>query len=125
MINFWEAGYSTVISGSLLDGDTHSSFQEFRAHVPRDVLIYIFCLSADKQVRDQRRIDRAKPSSQDWRDQVDANYPAADTSLLDNAQNYRYVAIDNSFREVADTVAAIKAAIPEIYGDTETSDSTT
>lgn len=115
MINFWEAGYGTVISGSFLDGDTYSSFQEFRAHVPRDVRIYVVCLSANRPVRDQRRIDRAKPSSEDWRDQVDASYPAADTSLCDNAQDYRYVVIDNSLQKVADTVAAIKELIPEIY----------
>lgn len=125
MTNFWEFGYSTVISGSLLDGDTHSSFQEFRAQVPRQVRIYVVCLSANQQVRDQRRINRAKPSSQDWRDQVDTSYPADDTSLRDNAQDYRYVRIDNSFQEVADTVAAIKAAIPEIYGQAYPSDRTT
>ncbi len=67
MTNFWEFGYSTVISGGLLDRDTHSSFQEFRAQVPRQVSIYVVCLSANQQVRDQRRINQAKPSSQDWR----------------------------------------------------------
>ena len=33
--NFWEAGYHTVIAGSFLDRDTHSSLQEFRARFDR------------------------------------------------------------------------------------------
>ncbi|MGP5291752.1 hypothetical protein ACTXLB_11190 [Brachybacterium tyrofermentans] len=28
--NFWDAGYATVITGSLLDGDTYDSFRQFR-----------------------------------------------------------------------------------------------
>ena len=113
--NFWNAGYLTVITGSLLDGDTYSSFQQFRSLLPKDVAIYVVRLSASKAVRDRRRIERAKPSSEGWRNRVDASYPAGDTSLHDNASNYRYVAIDNSTHRLADTVAAIQAAIPELY----------
>ena len=113
--NFWNAGYTTVITGSLLEGDTYSSFQGFRRLLPEDIAIYVVRLSASKAVRDQRRIERAKPSSEEWRDRVDATYPAGDTSLLDNATDYRYVMIDNTTQRLEDTLAAIQAAIPEVY----------
>lgn len=113
--NYWTAGYSTVITGSLLNGDTHASFQKFRNRLPDDVCIHLVHLTASKQVRDQRRIDRAKPSSKQWRDRVDASYPTDDTSLRDNASDYRYIPVDSSTQSLADTIAVITQAIPEIY----------
>ncbi len=113
--NFWNAGYVTVITGSLLDGDTYASFDRFRKLLPADVAVYVICLSASKAVRDRRRIKRAKPSTKEWRDRVDASYPREDTSLADNATDYRYLAIDNSTHRPIDTISAIRAAIPEIY----------
>lgn len=118
--NFWAAGYPTVITGSLLDGDTYTSFQQFRRYLPSDVAIYVVHLQASKTTRDQRRIDRPKPSSREWRDRVDASYPSNDTSLRDNAQDYRYVAIDNSNQLLRETIAVITDAIPEIYEKTFT-----
>lgn len=115
--NYWAAGYHTVITGSLLDGDTHASFRKFRARLPDDVCFYVVHLTASKQVRDQRRIDRAKPSSKEWRDRVDAGYPSGDTSLRDNADHYRYIWLDNSAQSIVETVAAIMQAIPEIYSN--------
>lgn len=35
--NFWNAGCSTVITGSLLNGDTDDSLQQFRTRLPDDV----------------------------------------------------------------------------------------
>lgn len=113
--NFWDAGYSTVISGSLLNGDTHASFQQFRERLPDDVDLYVIHLSASKRVRDQRRIDRAKSSTKEWRDRVDASYPAGDTSLRDNASDYRYIPVDNDSQQLAETLDVIVQAIPEIY----------
>lgn len=116
--NFWAAGYSTVITGSFLDGDTYTSFRQFRTRVPEDVSIYVIHLLASKPIRDQRRIDRAKPSTAEWRDRIDASYPTNDTTLRDNAgSNYRYLSIDNNDQQPAETVATIKAAIPGIYGE--------
>lgn len=118
--NYWTAGYPTVITGSLLDGDTHASFHKFRAQLPRDVCFYVVHLTASKQVRDRRRIDRVKPSSKEWRDRVDASYPSGDTNLRDNAHDCRYIPVDNSTQSVAETTAAIMHAIPEIYSRSDT-----
>lgn len=41
MDNFWKAGYHTVIAGSFLDCDTHSSLQEFRALLGQSVTLYV------------------------------------------------------------------------------------
>lgn len=115
--SFWDAGYRDVIAGSFLDGDTHQSLQQFRARLPEGISIYLIHLRASKPVRDQRRIARAKPSTKEWRDQVDARYPSDDTSLGDNASDYRYIPIDNSTQQLRDTVAAILKAIPEVFDD--------
>lgn len=114
--NFWDAGYATVITGSLLNGDTHASLQQFRERLPDDVDLYVIHLRASKHVRDQRRISRAKPSTQEWRDRVDASYPSGDTSLRDNASDYRYIPIANDAQDLSDTMAVIMELIPEIYG---------
>lgn len=113
--NFWDAGYRVVIAGSFLDGDTHASFRQFQARLPEDITIYLVHLQASKPVRDRRRIDREKPSDDSLRDQVDASYPREDNSLRDNADDYRYIPIDNSDQQLSQTIRAIKAAIPEIY----------
>ncbi|GAB3915055.1 hypothetical protein GCM10011575_46640 [Microlunatus endophyticus] len=113
--NFLDAGYTTVIAGSFLDGDTYDGLRSLRTRLPSDLALYVVQLRASKIVRDQRRIARPKPSSQEWRDRVDAGYPIGDTSLQDNAYDYRYLMIDNSDQQLDETVAAIKLAIPEVY----------
>jgi hypothetical protein len=118
IMNYWAAGYPTVIAGSLLEGDTHASFRQFRRRLPNDIGVYVVHLTASRQVRDERRIHRAKLSTKEWRERVDASYPTNDTSLRDNAGEYRYIPIDNSMQSSAETVAAIMRAIPEIYGST-------
>lgn len=120
--NYWAAGYPTVITGSLLDGDTHASFQQFRKRLPDDIDVYVIHLSASKPVRDQRRIDRAKPSTKEWRDQVDASYPAGNTSLRDNATDYHYIPVTNDAQQLAETLDMIMQAIPKIYSTGDTSD---
>lgn len=116
IINFWAAGYSTVITGSFLDGDTRASFDQFRAHLPAEVSILLVHLRAAKPTRDERRIHRAKPSTEEWRDRVDASYPDNDTSLGESSSADRYIPIDNTHQQVHETIAEIRAAIPEIYG---------
>lgn len=113
--NFWAVGYRVVITGSFLDGDTHASFRQFRSRLPADITTYLVHLRASKPVRDRRRIDREKPSDDSLRDQVDSSYPREDNSLRDNADDYRYIPIDNSDQQVTETIRDIKAAIPEIY----------
>lgn len=113
--NFWASGYETVITGSLLPSDEHGSLQLFRDRLPEDMALYVVHLHAAKPVRDQRRIDRAKPSSREWRDRVDASYSADVGSLRDNAGEYRYITIDNGDQRIDQTVGLIMAAIPEIY----------
>ena len=120
--NFWAAGYTTVITGSFLEGDTHDSYQQFRTRLPEDVAIYLVHLQASRPIRDQRRINRPKPTSTEWRERVDSSYPDNDTSLRDNAHDYRYIAIDNNDHQIQESITAIKTAIPEIYGQTATSD---
>ncbi len=79
--------------------------------------IQLVHLCASKAVRDQRRIDRAKPSTKASRDQVDDICPE-DTTLQDNQQGYRYIKIQNDGLSVDQTVEAIKSAIPELYAVT-------
>lgn len=119
------AGYPTVITGSLLDSDTHTSFRQFRMRLPDDIDIYLIHLSASKPVRDQRRIDRAKPSTKEWRDRVDASYPAGDTSLRDNASDYRYIPVRNDAQQLTETLDMIMQAIPKIYSNSDPSDPVT
>lgn len=113
--NFWAAGYSTVIAGSFLHGDTYAGYQRFRSALPADADIYVVQLCASKAVRDQRRIERAKPSTKQWRDRVDELAAAGDTSLRDADGDYRYLRIENDRLSVDDTVAAIRRAIPEVF----------
>lgn len=113
--NFWGAGYSVVITGSLLNGDTHASLQQFRTRLSDDFDLYLVHLTASKKVRDQRRISRAKPSTKDWRDRVDASYPTGDTSLSDNAADYRYIGVDNDDQQLIETLEVIMEAIPAVY----------
>lgn len=113
--NFWDAGYATVITGSLLDGDTYDSFRQFRQYLPSSVSIQIVHLHASKPERDRRRIRREKPSSKEWRDRVDAAYPPDDTSLRDHATDYGYIAIDNTALELDETLARVFAALPDLY----------
>lgn len=114
--NFWAAGYTTVITGSFLDGDTHESLQAFRERLGGDPTIYVVHLRASTSVRDLRRIRRPKPTSKEWRDAVDARHPDRGASLRDAAGDYRYIAVDSTEQQVEETIADIRSAIPEVYG---------
>jgi GTPase SAR1 family protein len=111
--NFWDAGYVNVIAGSFLDN--HADYLRFRRLLKREAEVSVVQLLATKRVRDQRRIERPKPSSKQWRDRVDLISPQ-DTTLRDATGDFRYCGIDNSDLSLAETVSRIKDALPEIYG---------
>jgi hypothetical protein len=71
-------------------------------------------LRVDRDVREHRRLTRAKRTSQEWRDRVDLI--PEDTTLRDATDaDYRYVAVDTTHLDVDATVRQIAAQIPEIY----------
>lgn len=110
--NYWSAGLTTVIAGSFLNN--YEDYREFRAYLPEEVSIYLVHLCASKSVRDERRIGRSKPSTKEWRDWVDKNYPE-DNSLQSVTADYHYIRIDNSDLSINEAICLIMEAIPEIY----------
>ena len=112
IMNFWNAGYPNVVAGSFFDN--RQEYVQFRQELPADVCVYMVHLCASKAVRDQRRIDRAKPSTEASRDWVDSICPE-DTTLRDDQQGYRYFRIRNDELSVEETIEAIRNAIPEVY----------
>jgi hypothetical protein len=63
--NFWAAGYVNVIAGSFLR--RYSDYVSFR-QLLRPSAVFLIDLLVDKDVRDHRRITRAKQTTQEWRD---------------------------------------------------------
>ena len=112
--NFWAAGYSTVVAGSSID--SHSDYVQFRQELPSDMNLYLVHLCASKAVRDQRRIERVKASTKEWRDWIDNAYPE-DTTFEENRQDYRYVQVRSDGLSIDDTLAVIREAIPEVYAE--------
>ncbi len=111
--NFWAAGYRTVVAGSFLG--SLAEYLAFRPLVPADVEVTVVHLVARKDVRDLRRITRAKHTTQEWRDTVDEADPE-DTTLRGAGAGYRYVALDTSDLDVAQTVARIRTDVLELDG---------
>jgi hypothetical protein len=111
--NFWDAGYTTVISGSFLRG--YPDLPRFRERLGIEPVVYVVQLCASKAVRDARRIQRAKPSTREWREQVDRIAPE-DRSFAEAVGDYRYLRVDDDELSVDETVAIIQRALPEIYG---------
>lgn len=66
------------------------------------------------EVRDRRRVSRAKQTTREWRDRVDL-VPQDVTLREASGADYRYFGIDTTDLDVAETVRQIKAGIPEIY----------
>jgi energy-coupling factor transporter ATP-binding protein EcfA2 len=110
--NFWDAGYCTVVAGSFVNTIQH--YRGFRAVLDRDANVYVVQLCAGKPVRDVRRIERGKETSEEWRDMVDRVDPE-DTTLAANEGDYRYLRIDNDGIDVGQTVQRIQAWAPELY----------
>ena len=111
--NFFNAGYSTVLAGSFLNGI--KEYDAFRKRFRYRATIYIIMLTARRSVRDKRRIERDKPSTKRDRDWLEKKYPL-DTSLKNAERDYIYVEIDNSRHSIKKTVEEIKKAIPEVFG---------
>jgi hypothetical protein len=110
--NFWDAGYVNVVAGSFLRD--YPDYLAFRELLPRPSTMFLVELLVAKDVRDHRRVTRAKQSTREWRDHVDLVAPA-DLSIREAAADYRYIGVDTTRLEVAATVLRIADAIPEIY----------
>ena len=111
--NFWAAGYVNVIAGSFLR--RYSDYTSFRQLLPRPSAVFLVDLLVDREVRNRRRITRAKQTTQEWRDMVD-QIPEDQTIRQAADADYRYSGIDTTDLDVARTVERIKDAIPEVYG---------
>jgi predicted kinase len=109
--NFWDAGHQTVIAGSFLRN--LEDYHQFRATLSGDISVYFIHLCASKAVRDERRIQRRKPSSAAWRDQVDKSHPEA-VNFADDQAGYHYLRVDNSNLTLEQTLEQIAASWPEI-----------
>lgn len=110
--NFWAAGYSNVIAGSFLRH--YSDYLSFRPLLSQPSAVFLVDLLVDREVRDHRRITRAKQTTQEWRDMVD-QVPEDATIRQAADADYRYIGIDTTNLDVAGTVQRIKSAIPDIY----------
>ena len=112
--NFWAAGYVNVIAGSFLR--RYSDYVAFRHLLARPLPVFLVDLLVDREVREHRRISRAKQTTQEWRDMVD-QIPEDRTIRQAANADYRYIGIDTTDLDVAGTVQRIQGAIPEIYAD--------
>jgi chloramphenicol 3-O-phosphotransferase len=110
--NFWTAGYVNVVAGSFLRG--YSDYLAFRRLLAPPSAVFVVELLVAKDVRDRRRATRAKRTTQEWRDRVDL-IPEDVTIRQAPDADYRYLGIDTTALDVAETVRRVKAAIPEIY----------
>jgi hypothetical protein len=112
--NFWTAGYVNVIAGSFLR--RYSDYVSFRRLLPRPSAVFLVDLLVDREVRNRRRITRAKQTTQQWRDMVD-QIPEDQTIRQAADADYRYIGVDTTNLDIASTVQRIKGAIPEVYAD--------
>jgi hypothetical protein len=110
--NFWAAGYVNVVAGSFLRG--YPDYLAFRQLLRRPLAVFLVELVVDKEVRDHRRVTRAKQTTAEWRDMVDL-IPEDRTIREAAGADYRYVSVDTTGLDVAETVRQIRSAIPEIY----------
>jgi hypothetical protein len=110
--SFWSAGYANVVAGSFLRG--YPDYLAFRRLLAPPSPVFLVELLVAKDERDRRRVTRAKQTTQEWRDMVDLK-PEDMTIRHAPDADYRYVGIDTTELDVAETVRRIKAAIPEIY----------
>ena len=110
--SFWKAGYVNVVAGSFLRG--YPDYLAFRRLLAPPSAVFLVDLLVAKDVRDRRRVTRAKVTTQEWRDRVDL-IPQDVTIRQAPDADYRYLGIDTTDLDVAETVRRIKAAIPEVY----------
>jgi hypothetical protein len=110
--NFWQGGYTTVVAGSFIND--HADYLQFRSRLDRDVHVSVIHLCASKAARDQRRTARSKPTSKQWRDDLDRRFPE-DTTLGTASADYAYIRVGTSALSIAETVAHITRALPELF----------
>jgi chloramphenicol 3-O-phosphotransferase len=110
--NFWSAGYGNVVAGSFLR--SYVDYVAFRRLLAEPAEVFLVELRVTRDVREHRRLTRAKRTTQEWRDRVDLI--PEDVSLRRAVgADYRYVGVDTSGLDVAETVRKITAKIPEVY----------
>jgi len=109
---FWASGYVNVIAGSFLRD--YRDYLAFRRLLPGPTEVFLVELLVDKDVRDHRRLTRAKQTTQRWRDMVDL-IPEDRTIREATNADYRYLGLDTTSLSIAETVHRIVDAIPEIY----------
>jgi hypothetical protein len=114
--NFRTAGHVNVIAGSFLRN--HDDYLAFRRLLGRTPTVFLVELLVDKNVRDHRRVTRAKQTTQEWRDMVDL-IPEDQTIRFAIDADYRYIGLTTTGLSVTETVHRIKVAIPEIYAEFE------
>lgn len=110
--NFWTAGYVNVLAGSFLRD--YPDYLAFRRLLTRPSAVFLVELVVEKHVRDHRRVTRAKQTTHEWRDLVDL-IPEDRTIRQAIDADYRYVGVDTTDLDVAETVQRIRDAIPEVY----------
>lgn len=106
--NYWAAGYDTVVAGSFLRH--YPDYEAFRPLLPEPHETHLVELLVDRDVRNHRRLTRAKRTTQEWRDLVD-RIPEDLTMRQAVDPAYRYVGIDTTHLTVAETVDRITAAV--------------
>lgn len=85
--NFYDAGYETVVAGSFISD--RQGYDVFRKLLRGNPQIYIVMLGATKQTRDDRRLKREKPTTKEWRDELDLKYPP-DRTFYDSQKTGDY-----------------------------------
>ncbi|MBO0868259.1 MAG: zeta toxin family protein [Micromonosporaceae bacterium] len=110
--NFWRAGYRNVVAGSFLRD--YRDYAAFRRLLTQPSAVFLVELLVAKRVRDHRRLTRAKQTTQEWRDRVD-QIPEDLTIRQASNADYRYLGVDTTQLDIAETVRRITEAIPEIY----------
>lgn len=100
---FWAAGYVNVIAGSFLRH--YPGYLAFRQLLTLPSVVFLVELLVDRNVRDHRRVTRAKETTQEWRAMVDL-IPEDRTIRQATDADYRYVGIDTTVLDIAETVPA-------------------
>ncbi|WP_148272193.1 hypothetical protein [Micromonospora maris] len=109
---FCSAGYVNVIAGSFLRD--YRDYLAFRQLLPKPTAVFLVELLVDSDVRDDRRLSRAKQTTQRWRDRVDLI--PEDRTIREAANtDYRYIGVDTTNLSIVETVRWITESIPEIY----------
>lgn len=111
--NFWDAGFPNVITGSFIRD--YQDYLRFRERLDRDCNVFLIQLCATRSTRDIRRIERGKPTSEEWRDSIEHVDPE-DHTFRNATDAFRYLRIDNDDQPIGNVIASIQQAIPEIYG---------